>query len=88
MTNKLDNDDDDYGTFLSLPTLEQQAIYLLSKVAITENIFNTNNPENLQNRATIATNYDARTVTVQLTLNLTDGAPFGPLYRGCLPYLP
>ena len=88
MTNRLDVSDDDYGTFVNLPSLEQQAMYIITKVAVAENVFNTNNPENLQNRATIATNYDARSVTVQLTLNLTDIAPFGPLYLGCLPYLP
>ena len=88
MTNRLDPSDDDYGTFVNLPSLEQQAIYIVGKVAIAENIFNTGNPQNLQNRATIATNYDARTVTVQVTLNLTDVAAFGPLYVGCLPYLP
>ena len=88
MANRLDNSDDDYAIFINIQTLEQQAMYLLIKVAMQENLYNTANPDKLQNRATIATNYDARTVTAQLSLNLSDLAMNNALHFGCLPYLP
>lgn len=76
------------ATWTELQSLEQQAMHGIIEVAIRENIYNTANPDNLQNRATIAVNYDNRTVTAQLTLGLTDTAMNGQLVSGCLPYLP
>ena len=70
------------------PSLEQQVAYLLTHLVSLENAYNSANPNNLQNRATIAVNYDARTCTMQLSLALTDAAVEGRLADGMLPYLP
>ena len=74
--------------FFSLSSLEKQAMFLLIELTAQENVFNTANPENLSNRATVATNYDAKTVIGQLSLTLSDSAITGKLVDGCQAFLP
>lgn len=74
--------------FHALDNLEQQTMFLIATVAGIENEYNSANPDNLQNKATVAVNYDQKTCTGQLTLALADQAVNGRLVDGTLAYLP
>lgn len=75
-------------TFFNLDSLEKQAMYLLVEITSQENIYNTANTENQINRATVAVNFDNKTVLGQLALTLTDAAITGKLVDGCVAFLP
>jgi hypothetical protein len=74
--------------FFALSSLEKQAMHLLIRLAAAENAFNTANPNTPSNRATVAPNYDARTVIGQLSLALSDDAIQGKLVDGVQAFLP
>lgn len=63
-------------------------MYLLIELTALENTFNTANPETLSNRATVATNYDTKTVIGQLNCALSDNAITGKLVDGVQNFLP
>lgn len=74
--------------FFALATLEKQAMFLLIELTAAENAYNTANPNSLSNRATVATNYDTRTIVGQLTCALSDTAITGKLVDGVQNFLP
>ena len=74
--------------FFNQGSLEKQVFFLLIQAASLENAYNTANPNNLSNRATVAVNFDQRTVTGQLTCALSDGAIEGRLVDGVQSFLP
>lgn len=74
--------------FHQLDNLEAQALYLIIQLTSKENTFNTANPNNLSNRATVAINYDQKTATGQITLALADNAIEGKLVDAIVPFLP
>lgn len=88
MAAKIASGSPDATEFFSLANLERQAMFLLIRACAAENAYNTNNPNAVSNKATIAVNYDNRTCTGQLTCALSDNAVQGSLVDGVQPFLP
>lgn len=74
--------------FFALTSLEKQAMYLLVDLTSLENVYNTANPNSVSNRATVAVNYETKTVVGQLTCSLSDNAVTGKLVDGVQNFLP
>lgn len=74
--------------FFALGSLEKQAMYLLIDLTAQENSYNTANPDLVSNRATVAINYESKTVVGQLTCALSDTAVLGKVVDGVQNFLP
>jgi len=68
--------------FLALTNLEQQAFFLLSKLASAQNAFNATSPPTPVNRFVISPNFNARQVNAQGVFALSDNAVIEGLVAG------
>ena len=73
---------------LALPSLEKQVAYLLVKLAVGENQYNTSNPNNTVERISIAPNYDTNVFTYTGSFVMSANAAQGTIVDGIQAYLP